>query len=129
MDPPPELGLGQLGLPVGPIVGFRGQRHDGDVARLALAGPGQIAHRVERHAIEPARERRLALEAADRPAELDADVLGDVLGVRPIAAPFVGHAVDGVVVALHQARERRPVAAEGLLDQTVVAQLSHAIAA
>ena len=63
--------------------------------------PGAIDHEP----VQPAGEGGLETIGLQPTGELQAGLLGDVLGVGAIAAPLVGEAVQGVVMRLEQCLE------------------------
>ena len=67
--------------------------------------------------MQPGGERRIAPIGAQGAGELDADVLGDVLGLGLVAGPAPGHAEDALIVPVDQGRERSPAAPGGLHRQ------------
>ena len=66
---------------------------------------------VERQRLEPCPEATGAAKAADRRTELDADLLGDVVGVGGTARPSPCRRVDEIIMARDQLPEGLPVAA------------------
>jgi hypothetical protein len=86
-----------------------GRRHD----RRALLAPDPVAAEVERDAVEPRRELRLALEAGQRPESTQEGFLDDVPGVLVPADDPVGQGInrpfpskDELIEAIRIARDR-----------------------
>src|SRR5690606_6548259 len=68
------------------------------VAAAPTARPLPVAHRIDGDAIDPAGKGAAAIKAGNGLANLDADLLSDVLGVVPMATPTPCRAVYSVVM-------------------------------
>ncbi len=75
---------------------------------------------IENHRVEPGREPAVSPERHDAFHKAHADVLGHVLGVGPRAQPPVGKPESGLMVALQQQLEGRPVPVSGSRGQCLV---------
>jgi hypothetical protein len=60
--------------------------------------------------IQPCFKRTIATPAFDRLPQLQADILGDILGVLLAAGKPPRYPVDAIIALLHKHREARPVA-------------------
>ena len=68
----------------------------------AATGALEIAHHIERDAIDPARKGAAPVKAGQRLPQAQADILGNVFGIMGIAAPAPGGAIDAVILILDQ---------------------------
>jgi hypothetical protein len=114
-----RLELASLGFFGGALGGRRYTRQRfitvaGD-APLARRQPVQAQTRGNR--VEPRRELGLAAELADGAVHAEKDLLGEILGFRPVAEHPERHAEDAVLVSDHQVLERPGVAAPEPLHQ------------
>ncbi len=85
---------------------------------MALLRTLPVARTTEHELIQPAREGRLHPELCEASGQLDAGLLRDVLGIRPMATPLPREAIDRVVVQVHQLGEGGDVPALCTLYET-----------
>ena len=84
---------------------------------VSLFMPFHIDRRIDHQPVQPCGKGRLVFIGFQRPRQLDAGILGNILGVRPVAAPFERHLEHGRVMAIDQSFECPRVAARGFLHQ------------
>jgi len=99
----------------GVVLGLLG-RHVGG-GRAALLRHQVVLGRVDRDAVEPGVELRLAAEARQGAVGADEGVLGHVLHLRRVAHEAADHGRDPVLVLAHQQVEGGLVPFLGLADQ------------
>ena len=113
----PELG------PVG-LTGGIGVRRRATILEQRLAGLtfGHVAASVDRQAVQPRRELRLAAELADPRAELGKCLLGRIPGILGIAQEVPGKLFHSRGMAFAERRQRVPVAVFCSSHQNRIAQ-------
>src|SRR5262249_45940750 len=84
------------------LVERREQVLPGHLLALALPGAELLIRRVGGDAIQPASERRLALERLDPPGRRPQGVLNDLLGVLLVSSDADGEPVDSIAIGPHE---------------------------
>lgn len=97
-----------------------------DARALGSTRPEQVQREVHRDAVNPGVRLAPPVEAGEGLVRADEGLLGDVLGLRPIAQHMEREAVDAAVVATNQGVKGGEVARTRAVDELSVGRRGHA---